>query len=64
MIGNHFKKKFSKRKKKGRRENTTEERIFENIISRYGTADPIQSQSFKIEKYEILDPINFNQKNE
>ena len=34
----------------------------ENIISTYGTAAPIQTQSFKIEKYEILDPINFNQK--
>ena len=38
------------------------ERIFENIISTYGTATPVQSQSFKIEKYEILKPIKYNQK--
>ena len=62
MIGNHFKKKFSKRPPPGIIVTTTEERIFENIISTYGTATPIQTQSFKIEKYEILDPINFNQK--
>ena len=62
MIGNHFKKKFSKRPPPGIIVTTTEERIFENIISTYGTAAPIQTQSFKIEKYEILDPINFNQK--
>ena len=62
MIGNHFKKKFSKRPPPGIIVTNTEERIFENIISTYGTAAPIQTQSFKIEKYEILDPINFNQK--
>jgi len=62
MIGNHFKKKFSKRPPPGIIITTTEERIFENIISTYGTAAPIQTQSFKIEKYEILNPINFNQK--
>jgi membrane fusion protein (multidrug efflux system) len=62
MIGNHFKKKFSKRPPPGIIVTTTEERIFENTISTYGTAAPIQTQSFKIEKYEILDPINFNQK--
>jgi membrane fusion protein (multidrug efflux system) len=62
MIGNHFKKKFSKRPPPGIIVTATEERIFENIISTYGTAAPIQTQSFKIEKYEILDPINFNQK--
>jgi membrane fusion protein, multidrug efflux system len=62
MIGNHFKKKFSKRPPPGIIVTTTEERIFENIISTYGTAAPIQTQSFKIEKYEILNPINFNQK--
>ena len=62
MIGNHFKKKFSKRPPPGIIVTTTQERIFENIISTYGTATPIQTQSFKIEKYEILNPINFNQK--
>ena len=62
MIGNHFKKKFSKRPPPGIIVTTTQERVFENVISTYGTAAPIQTQSFKIEKYEILKPINFNQK--
>ncbi len=62
MIGNHFKKKFSKRPPPGIIITTTQERVFENVISSYGTATPIQTQSFKIEKYEILKPINFNQK--
>ena len=62
MIGNHFKKKFSKRPPPGIIVTTTQERIFENVISTYGTATPIKTQSFKIEKYEILKPINFNQK--
>ena len=62
MIGNHFKKKFSKRPPPGIIVTTTQERIFENVVSTYGTAAPIQTQSFKIEKYEILKPINFNQK--
>ena len=62
MIGNHFKKKFSKRPPPGIIVTTTQERVFENVVSTYGTATPIQTQSFKIEKYEILKPIKFNQK--
>ena len=62
MIGNHFKKKFSKRPPPGIIITVVEEKIFENTISTYGTATPIQTQSFKIEKYEILKPIKFNQK--
>ena len=62
MIGNHFKQKFSERPPPGIIVTTTQERIFENIVSTYGTATPIKTQSFKIEKYEILKPINFNQK--
>ena len=62
MIGNHFKKKFSKRPPPGIIITTTQERVFENVVSTYGTATPIQTQSFKIEKYEILKPIKFNQK--
>ena len=62
MIGNHFKKKFSKRPPPGIIVTTTQERVFENIVSTYGTASPIQTQSYKIEKYEILKPINFNQR--
>ena len=62
MIGNHFNKKFSKRPPPGIIVTSTQKRVFENIISTYGTAAPIQTQSFKIEKYEIQKPINFNQK--
>ncbi len=62
MIGNHFKKKFSKRPPPGIIVTAAKERIFENIISTYGTAAPVQTQSFKVEKYEILRPINYNQK--
>ena len=54
MIGMHFEKKFSKRPPPGIIVTTTQERVFENVISTYGTATPIQTQSFKIEKYEIL----------
>ena len=60
MIGNHFKKKFSKRPPPGIIITVVKKKIFENIISAYGTAAPIQTQSFKIEKYEILKPIKFN----
>jgi membrane fusion protein (multidrug efflux system) len=62
MIGNHFKKKFSKRPPPGIIITAAKERIFENIISTYGTAAPVKTQSFKIEKYEILKPIKYNQK--
>ena len=62
MIGSHFKKKFSKRPPPGIIVTNTKERVFENVISTYGTAVPIQTQSFKIEKYEILNPIIFNKK--
>ncbi|MDC3204020.1 efflux RND transporter periplasmic adaptor subunit [Candidatus Pelagibacter sp.] len=62
MIGNHFKKKFSKRPPPGIIVTAAKERVFENIISTYGTAAPVQTQSFKVEKYEILKPIKYNKK--
>ena len=62
MIANHFKKKFSKRPPPGIIITAAKERVFENIISTYGTAAPVQTQSFKVEKYEILKPIRYNQK--
>ena len=62
MIGNHFKKKFSKRPPPGIIITAAKERVFENIISTYGTAAPVRTQSFKVEKYEILKPIKYNQK--
>ena len=54
MIGNHFKKKFSKRPPPGIVVTTAKERIFENIISTYGTAAPVQTQSFKAVSYTHL----------
>jgi len=62
MIGNHFKKKFSKRPPPGIIVTVAKERTFENNITTFGTAVPIQTQAYKIEKYEILKPIEFNKK--
>lgn len=62
MIGNHFKKKFSKRPPPGIIVAYAEDRIFENNISTFGTAIPYQTQAYKIEKFEILKPILFNRK--
>ena len=60
MIGNHFKKKFSKRPPPGIIVKTVEERKFQNIIETFGTAVPIKTQSYNIEKYEILENIKYN----
>ena len=54
MIGNHFKKKFSKMPPPGVIVTYAKERIFENNISTFGTAVPIQTQAYKIEKFEII----------
>ena len=62
MIGNHFKKKFGKRPPPGIIVKTVEERKFQNKIETFGTAVPLKIQSYNIEKYEILEPIKFNQK--
>ena len=62
MIGNHFKKKFSKRPPPGVIVTYAKERIFENNISTFGTAVPIQTQAYKIEKFEIIQPMAFNRK--
>ena len=59
MIGNHFKKKFSKRPPPGIIVTTTQERVFENVISTYGTATPIQTQSFKRSSFLILKVFDF-----
>ena len=62
MIGNHFKKKFSKRPPPGIIVKTVEQRKFQNIIETFGTAVPIKTQSYNIEKYEILEKIKYNTK--
>ena len=50
MIGNHFKKKFSKRPPPGIMVKTVEQRNFQNKIETFGTAVPIRVQSYNIEK--------------
>ncbi len=62
MIGNHFKKKFSKRPPPGIIVKTVEQRKFQNVIETFGTAVPMKVQSYNIEKYEILEQINYNTK--
>jgi membrane fusion protein (multidrug efflux system) len=62
MIGNHFKKKFSKRPPPDIIVKTVERREFQNKIETFGTAVPVRVQSYNIEKYEIVEPIKFNQK--
>ena len=62
MIGNHFKKKFSKRPPPGIIVKTVEQKLFQNTIETFGTAVPSQIKSYNIEKYEILEPIKFNTK--
>ena len=62
MIGNHFKKKFSKRPPPRIIVTQKIKKKFEDIIETFGTAIPSQIKSYKIEKYEILTPINFNSK--
>ena len=62
MIGNHFKKKFSKRPPPEIIVSVVNERDFANKINTFGTAISAQTRSYKVEKYEILSPINFNEK--
>ena len=62
MIGNHFQKKFSKRPPPGIIVKTVEQRNFQNKIETFGTAIPVRVRSYNVEKYEILEPIKFNQK--
>ena len=61
MIGNHFKKKFSKIPPPGIIINLVTEKSFSNKISTFGTAKSAQTRAYKVEKYEILAPLNFNQ---
>ena len=62
MIGNHFKKKFSKRPPPGIIVTEVEQKLFQNTIETFGTAVPAQIKSYNIEKYEILDQLNLIQK--
>ena len=62
MIGNHFKKKFSKRPPPGIIVTEVIAKDFSQKVSTYGTAIPFRTKSYKIEKYEIVSPIEFNKK--
>ena len=60
MVGNHFKKKFSKRPPPGIIVTEVVSKKFSQKIFTYGTAVPLKTKSYKIEKYEIIEPIDFN----
>ena len=60
-IGNHFKKKFSKRPPPGVIVEVVKEKNFSQSIESYCTA-LVQSFSFKIKKSELIEPINFGKK--
>ena len=62
MIGMHFAKKFGKRPPPGIIVTTVNEKIFQNKVETFGTAVPIRTKAYNIEKYEIISPIKFNQK--
>jgi len=62
MIGNHFKKKFSKRSPPEIIVTEVKAKNFSQKVSTYGTAIPFRTKSYKIEKYEIINPIDFNKK--
>ena len=61
-IGNHFKKKFSKRPPPGVIIEVVKEKNFSQTIESYCTALSSQSVSFKIKKSELIEPINFGKK--
>ena len=62
MIGMHFQKKFGKRPPPGIIVTTVSEKKFQNKVETFGTAIPIRTKAYNIEKYEIVTPIKFNQK--
>ena len=62
MIGMHFQNKFSKRQPPGIIVTTVNQKIFQNKVETFGTAVPIRTKAYNIEKYEIISPIKFNQK--
>ena len=62
MIGMHFEKKFGKRQPPGIIVTTVNQKIFQNKVETFGTAIPIRTKAYNIEKYEIISPIKFNQK--
>ena len=61
MIGAHFAKKFGKRPPPEIIVANVIQKKFENKISTFGTAIPAKIKSYKVEKFEILKPIKFNE---
>ena len=62
IIGMHFEKKFGKRQPPGIIVTTVNQKNFQNKVETFGTAVPIRTKAYNIEKYEIISPIKFNQK--
>ena len=52
MIGMQFQKKFSKKPPPGIIVTTVNQKNFHNKISTFGTAVPIRTKAYKIEKYD------------
>ena len=62
MIGNHFKKKFSKRPPPGLIVTSVKNYNFYQKLESYGTAIPYKTKSFRLKKSELLVPIKFYKK--
>lgn len=60
MIGNHFKKKFSKRAPPGLFVTTVKNYSFSQKLETFGTALPNKTKSFRLKKSDLLAPIDFN----
>ena len=58
MIGNHFKKKFSKRPPPGIMVTEVAKKEFSNKIETFGTAISSKSKTFKIKKDDLLGDLN------
>ena len=61
-VGLYFKKKFSKRPLPGVVVEVVKNKSFSQSLESYCTSLSSKTSSFKIKKYELLEPINFNTK--
>ena len=62
MVGNHFKKKFSKRPPPGLIITNVKNINFTQRLESFGTAIPKKTKSFRLKKANLLTPINFDTK--
>jgi len=62
MIGKHFQKKFGKRPPPGIIVTVVKQKKFQNKIETFGTAVPVRTKAYQVEKFEIISPIKFNKK--